>query len=171
MKCLRQEKGWHREGTAALTFVSTINGYHAYHNRPLQGRQFVMQCSHQSSKYDKWGCVVKAPQLEDVDEAVQGIETRAGPNRTTVADVAGKVIGHVPRKICNVLAAGLAVDFSIARAVCVFTGEFQHGGAASGGGPKLVAVYHLEVVRQRDAVEIADSIRPHLTDKDRLWIY
>ena len=129
----------------------------------------MMSCSQHQSQYDQCGCIVKTPQLEDVDQAVQGMETRPAPKQNTVDDSAGMVFGHVPRNICNVLATGFTVDFTmIARAVCIFTGEFLHGGPVPRDGPKLLAVYHLEIVRPRDASKTAEDLRPLLDNPDRL---
>ena len=47
-------------------------------------------------------------------------------------DVLGRVIGHVPRNVRNVISVSLNVHRTLQHAVCFNTGEMEH----DSGGPK-----------------------------------
>ncbi|CAC5407209.1 unnamed protein product [Mytilus coruscus] len=102
----RSQKELDAGGTVPLALVSTVNGYHFYHRRPLDGICFMMNCAPEpSNRHDRNAVVVRAP--TNVDANILGIETHIPPRRHTVMEVLGQIIGHVPRNICGIISISM----------------------------------------------------------------
>lgn len=117
--------------------------------------------------YDRWAVQVKAPDLQDLPVEIWDRPTREDGSER-VRDIAGQIIGRVPRYVCNVIHIGMMVHRNILNAGCVFTGNIIDGGPVPGGGPALEAMYLLEVVDGQD-VRVADGLRQRLQHED-IWL-
>ena len=83
------------------------------------------------NRYDEYAVTVTTPRAEELPEPVLGIVTRDHHQIQHVRDVAGQIIGRVPRGLSEVISKGLA-DGSITRAVAFYRGGFIHRGRVRG---------------------------------------
>ncbi|XP_063410409.1 uncharacterized protein LOC134693503 [Mytilus trossulus] len=159
----RSQKGLDVGGTVPLAFISTVNGYHSYHRKPLDGIRFMMNCQPEpTNRHDINAVLVKAP--TDVDPNILDIETHTPPRRQTVRDLLGHTIGHVPRNICGILSICMLHRRTLQSAVCFFTGEMIHDHQ----GPKLKSVYCLVFDSFESARSAADILKLYV---DEQFIY
>ena len=136
-----------------------ISGYHHFHNRPLIGTPMLMKCVREpENRFDRFSVKVIAPTLDDIHFQYHHDETRPYPRRQLVSDVAGKMIGRVPSKICKVLSTNIE-NGNIIHCHAIFTGNIIHDGPIIGGGPKLECFYILQIVNS----EILAKVKEELT--------
>ena len=128
----------------------------------------MMTCIPESNNpYDRWAVQVRAPILSDLPEDMWNRHTREDGIQK-VKDIAGQVIGRVPKDICNVIHIGMEVHRSIKHAGCVFTGEIIHGGQVQGGGPALECFYLLEV-KDGQLSDNGNALRERI-QSDNIWL-
>ena len=106
---------------------------------------------------DRYAVKVMAPQLYNIPE---GLWTEITAHNQRVRDVAGQMIGHVPRDLCTVISRGIqSGDFL--HAIAVYIGGFTHT-----DGPALNCIYHIELNENIPVQQYAHAIRPYVNDMD-----
>ena len=84
-----------------LTMIAvdwSIRGYHAFHVRPHPEISMFLELEPQN-RYDSNAIKVKMPEIEYIPENLRNQSTRDGQ---TVRQIAGKIVGRVPRNLCTV---------------------------------------------------------------------
>ncbi len=110
---------------------------------------------------------VLVPPLEQIDAAF--LDWSEGDRR--IQDIAGRLVGRMPRHLCNVVHMGMRLHNNVRHAGCFCTGEIVQGGPVVGGGPQLRAVYLLEVENGADFISIANFVRRHLEAEGQLVMF
>ena len=118
------------------------------------------------NRYNRYAVQVVLPRMENVPRNFQ--DWHVGD--TCIQDIAGRVVGRMPRHLCNVVSLGMQVHHTVQHAGCFFTGEIVQGGPVVGRGPQLRAIYVLEIVEEgRNILEMA-NIRRHLEGQVILFL-
>ena len=82
-----------------------------------------------------------------------------------MAEILGRTLGHVPAGLCSVMSSGIKEGVVIG-VHAVYTGDIIHGGPFRGGGPKLTAVYVLDLSEEANVHDLTDQISVHVDDED-----
>lgn len=154
---------------AKNTFLEILfNRYHYFHNRPLPGPRFLMECIPEpNNPVDQWACKVIAPTADTIEPALLNLPTRLGPQHQLVRDICRLTIGRIPSGVCNIVSIGRMQNW-MERAVCMYTGRLIHDGPVHGGSPKLECLYLFEFT-QDAPFEMITFLRPHLLDEDSFY--
>ncbi len=90
-----------------------------------------------------------------------------------VGDMAGQMVGRMPKHVCNVVHIGMRLHHTVRHASCFLTGEMIQGGPVVGGGPQLRAIYFIEVephVQASRFRSMANQIHNHIDPDCRMFL-